>query len=138
MSSNLEIQNSFNDIFGVKHYNVKIVRKKENIFKFTVSVLSYALFIWLLLIGGTLLMLGYTFILNNYMNFNISYVIVGIASVVLSIIGQIGDFSASVIKRYFEVKDFSNIFPGHGGMLDRIDSVMFIAPFAYMMCLIIL
>ena len=56
MSSNLQIQNSFNDIFGVKHYNVKIVRKKENIFKFTVSVLSYALFIWLLLIGGTLLL----------------------------------------------------------------------------------
>ena len=56
MSSNLQIQNSFNDIFGVKHYNVKIVRKKENMFKFTVSVLSYALFIWLLLIGGTLLL----------------------------------------------------------------------------------
>ena len=56
MSTNLEIQNSFNDIFGVKHYNVKIVKKKENFFKFTISVLSYALFIWLLLIGGTLLL----------------------------------------------------------------------------------
>jgi len=56
MSSNLQIQNSFNDIFGVKHYNVKIIKKKENIFKFTVSVLSYALFIWLMLIGGTLLL----------------------------------------------------------------------------------
>ena len=56
MSSNLEIQNSFNDVFGVKHYNVKIIRKKENIFKFTISVLSYALFIWLMLIGGTLLL----------------------------------------------------------------------------------
>ena len=56
MSSNLQIQNSFNDIFGVKHYNVKIIKKKENTFKFIVSVLSYALFIWLLLIGGTLLL----------------------------------------------------------------------------------
>lgn len=56
MSSNLQIQNNFNDIFGVKHYNVKVIRKKENIFKFTVSVLSYALFVWLLLIGGTLLL----------------------------------------------------------------------------------
>ena len=56
MSTNLEIQNSFNDVFGVKHYNVKIIKKKENIFKFTVSVLSYALFIWLMLIGGTLLL----------------------------------------------------------------------------------
>ena len=33
MPSNLQIENSFNDIFGVKHYNVKIVRKKENFFK---------------------------------------------------------------------------------------------------------
>ena len=56
MSSNLQIQDSFNDIFGVKHYNVKIIKKKENMFKFIESVLSYALFIWLMLIGGTLLL----------------------------------------------------------------------------------
>lgn len=56
MSTNLEVKQEFNDIFGVKHYNVKIVKKKENIFKFTISVLSYALFIWLLLVGGTLIL----------------------------------------------------------------------------------
>lgn len=56
MSANLELENSFNNIFGVKHYNVKIIKKKENIFRFTINVLSYALFIWLLLIGGTLLL----------------------------------------------------------------------------------
>ena len=56
MSANLEIENSFNNIFGVKHYNVKVIKKKENFFKYTISVLSYALFIWLLLIGGTLLL----------------------------------------------------------------------------------
>lgn len=56
MDSNLELQSNINDIFGVKHYKVKIIKKKENIFKFTISVLSYALFIWLLLIGGTLLL----------------------------------------------------------------------------------
>ena len=59
-------------------------------------------------------------------------------SVILSVIGQVGDFAASVIKRYFEVKDFSNLFPGHGGMIDRIDSVMFIAPFAYILFLMFL
>ena len=80
----------------------------------------------------------YTLFLNKVFDAGISYLIIGFASVILSIIGQIGDFSASVIKRYFEVKDFSNMFPGHGGMLDRIDSVMFIAPFAYMLFLLIL
>ena len=89
-------------------------------------------------IGAVIFCLLYTLALNQIGGFEISYLIIGIASMVLSIIGQIGDFSASVIKRYFEVKDFSNMFPGHGGMLDRIDSVMFIAPFAYMMFLFIL
>ena len=56
MATNLEMETSINDIFGVKHYSVKVLKKKENFFKFTVSVLSYALFIWLLLIGGTLLL----------------------------------------------------------------------------------
>lgn len=56
MSSSLEMESSFNNIFGVKHYSVKVLKKKENAFKFIVSVLSYALFIWLLLIGGTLLL----------------------------------------------------------------------------------
>ena len=56
MSANLEIENGFNNIFGVKHYSVKVIKKKENVLKYTISVLSYALFIWLLLIGGTLLL----------------------------------------------------------------------------------
>ena len=45
-----------NNLFGVKHYKVKVIKKKENIFRYIVSVMSYALFIFLLLIGGTLLL----------------------------------------------------------------------------------
>ncbi len=82
-------------------------------------------------IGGILLVVGYTFILNQYFDMNINYLIISIIGLILSIIGQIGDFSASSIKRYSEIKDFSNLIPGHGGMLDRIDSVIFAAPFAY-------
>ena len=89
-------------------------------------------------VGAVVICLLYTVALNMIGGFEISYITIGVCSIILSIIGQIGDFSASVIKRYFEVKDFSNLFPGHGGMLDRIDSVMFIAPFAYMMFLFIL
>ena len=57
MSTNLELKNTnINNVFGVKHYNVKIIKKKDNIFKYLVSVFSYALFIFLMLIGGTLLL----------------------------------------------------------------------------------
>ena len=84
-------------------------------------------------IGATVLSLIYTFVLNNNFSFEYSYFVVGISGIVLSLIGQIGDFSASCIKRYVDIKDYSNLLPGHGGMLDRIDSVLFIAPFAYML-----
>lgn len=88
-------------------------------------------------IGAIAIMLIYTGILNNYFSFEYSYLTVGIIGFVLSLIGQLGDFSASCIKRYVDIKDYSNLLPGHGGMLDRIDSVLFIAPFAYMLFTII-
>lgn len=82
-------------------------------------------------IGAVALSLGYTYALNNFAGFSINYLTITIISIVLCLVGQIGDFAASTIKRYFEVKDFSEIFPGHGGMIDRIDSVIFIAPYAF-------
>ena len=88
-------------------------------------------------IGSTVLALIYTIILNNVITFEYSYFIIGISGIALSLIGQLGDFSASCIKRYVDIKDYSNLLPGHGGMLDRIDSVLFIAPFAYMLFTII-
>lgn len=83
-------------------------------------------------IGAVILILIYTYVCNTYFAMNISYIYITIVGIILSLIGQLGDFSASSIKRYGGIKDFSNLIPGHGGMLDRIDSVIFIAPFAYM------
>ena len=62
---------------------------------------------------------------------DLSYISIAIIGVILSLVGQIGDFSASSIKRYVDIKDYSNLIPGHGGMLDRIDSLIFLAPIAY-------
>lgn len=48
------------------------------------------------------------------------------------ILGQVGDLFASTIKRWANIKDFGSIFPGHGGILDRIDSVLLCAPAVYL------
>ncbi len=82
-------------------------------------------------IGAILASLIYTVALNKLAGFNISYIYIGLISIALSIISQVGDFAASSVKRYTEIKDYSSLIPGHGGMLDRFDSVIFIAPFAY-------
>ena len=44
----------------------------------------------------------------------------------LTVVGQLGDLFFSAIKRYFDKKDFSNLMPGHGGVLDRLDSIIFV------------
>ena len=84
-------------------------------------------------VGAILLMLLYTYVANTFWGMNYSYGFIAMISVILSLIGQIGDFAASSIKRYVGIKDYSELIPGHGGMLDRIDSLLFIAPFAYVM-----
>ena len=89
------------------------------------------------IIGATVIALVYTLVMNNIYNLEYSYLFVTISTILLSIIGQIGDFAASSIKRYVDIKDYSNLIPGHGGMLDRIDSLMFLAPFAYILFSII-
>ena len=68
---------------------------------------------------------------------NISYLYIALIVFALSILSQIGDLSTSSIKRTVGLKDFGNLIPGHGGMLDRIDSIIFIAPFAYFLLTII-
>ena len=55
-------------------------------------------------------------------------IILGLGAVA-SVLGILGDLFASAVKRQVGIKDYGTIFPGHGGILDRFDSVMFIAPF---------
>lgn len=58
----------------------------------------------------------------------ICYVIIFVVGMASSVLGILGDLFASVVKRQCGIKDYGTIFPGHGGILDRFDSVMFIAP----------
>lgn len=78
-------------------------------------------------IGGSLIS---SFICTIYyitvINFNSSIVLVSIIVLFLSLIGQFGDLFFSAIKRRYKIKDFSNIMPGHGGILDRLDSIIFV------------
>lgn len=86
-------------------------------------------------IVATIMGIIYTCILNKLQIFNIqgiSYLYVAILTLILSLISQVGDFAASSIKRFADSKDYGNMLPGHGGMLDRIDSLIFIAPFVFL------
>lgn len=83
------------------------------------------------IVGAVIVTLIYTYCINKFLNAEYSYLYVAFITALLSIISQIGDFAASTIKRYVNIKDYSELIPGHGGMLDRIDSLLFIAPFAY-------
>ena len=74
----------------------------------------------------------YTYILNTIGAISLNWVMMTFVGIIISVISQIGDLAASSIKRFCEEKDFGSIMPGHGGVLDRFDSLIMIAPFLYM------
>ena len=59
------------------------------------------------------------------------------AEPIIAFLGMMGDLTASVLKRNFDVKDFGKIFPGHGGVMDRFDSSLFTLPLTYFVALFI-
>jgi len=67
------------------------------------------------------------FIVEKLGEYNANFVFLAISGVILSVISQIGDLIMSVIKRHYKIKDFGKILPGHGGALDRFDSILAVA-----------
>lgn len=89
-------------------------------------------------IGGTLFaMIGYAIVgvIYGYSVKNI--IIIALVGLFASIISQFGDLSASLVKRFYKIKDYGKLFPGHGGVLDRFDSILAVSAFLYIVNLFV-
>lgn len=100
----------------------------------TILVGTFSLFYGKIFSSGFLNVNNYRTILDGFeilskINLTGKGILLYILTFMISIIGQLGDLVASKIKRVYNVKDFGNIFPGHGGVLDRFDSAMFAGMF---------
>lgn len=82
-------------------------------------------------IGGLFGSLGGTLLAKFTFFPQLSLLDAVVTALVIGIIGQLGDLFESLLKRSFGVKDSGTIFPGHGGVLDRLDSIIFAAPVTY-------
>ncbi len=87
-------------------------------------------------VGAVISFLVFGLVLSYYFDFTIHYPALIFLSLLCGVVAQFGDLSASVIKREWGKKDFGNLIPGHGGILDRVDSLLFVAPLTYYFLLI--
>lgn len=73
-------------------------------------------------------------VVEKFVKIEVNYGTLALWALMTSVVGQFGDLSMSVIKRICGIKDYGNLLPGHGGILDRFDSHLFAVPFTYLFC----
>ncbi|MBR5681734.1 MAG: phosphatidate cytidylyltransferase [Ruminococcus sp.] len=85
------------------------------------------------LVGGILTTaIAYTVAFSCYYGFTVKRALIAfVTGAVCAVIGTVGDLSASMVKRQIGFKDYGKIMPGHGGLMDRFDSVLFVLPTFY-------
>ena len=83
-------------------------------------------------IGGTVVAVIAAAVYTYFFPQAYSWPVMIIISIVLSVAGQFGDLIESGLKRFYKVKDSGNVLPGHGGILDRFDSMLIVLPFMYL------
>jgi phosphatidate cytidylyltransferase len=87
--------------------------------------------------GAIIGMLLYTLIMDLLLKFNANYAVALLYGILGSAAGTFGDLCFSVIKRQTGIKDYGNLIPGHGGVLDRFDSLVMVAPLMEALLLLI-
>lgn len=89
-------------------------------------------------VGAALLGILYAVAINHFAGASANVMQYAIICGVGALISMVGDLAASAIKRNHDIKDYGNLIPGHGGILDRFDSVIFTAPIIYYMAIMML
>ena len=88
-------------------------------------------------LGTTILFLAYGYALQQLAGITVHYLHLGVLAVCAGIVSEIGDLTASAIKRNYDIKDYGKLIPGHGGILDRFDSIIFTAPLVYLLAILL-
>ena len=85
-------------------------------------------------IAGIIFLMAYGAIIGSMTDLTPQYLYLAIAGGIMSLVSMMGDLIASLLKRHYNIKDYGWLLPGHGGILDRFDSVFATAPFLFFLC----